>query len=84
MDEIQSLFREAQERGLRTAAEGLLISFRAACQNAVGWHRQAGRALAQEGLDTDVLRREIEAWIERERSTLRGRLRALVQRSSIY
>lgn len=80
-DDISELLRLAQDRGLRTAAEGLLVRFRVSCQQALDWHREAGRALAAEGLDTDVLRQGIEAWVERERQTLRTALKALLRGS---
>jgi hypothetical protein len=43
------------------------------------WQREAGQALAWEGLATDVLKGRIEAWIEGERQRLREGLRALVK-----
>jgi hypothetical protein len=76
--EIPGLLREAQERGLRTAAEGHLLAFRVGCQNALRWHCDAGRALASEGLCTGEFDRQIELWIVRERRRLRGALRELL------
>lgn len=78
-DELPGLLREAQDRGLRTAAEQLLITFRRTCGQAMNWHRMAGRVLAEEGLDTDVLRQGIEAWIARGRAELREGLRHLLE-----
>lgn len=82
--DIPDLLREAQDRGLRTAAEGLLQGFRTRCMQAVAWQREAGRALAEEGLETDVLRQGIEGWIEREREALRGALRRLLDEGRGY
>jgi hypothetical protein len=70
VDDIPQLLRQAQEIDSDTAA-GLWDSCKEAWRRATDWHKKAGRALAEEGLATDILRQQIEVWIERERGRLR-------------
>jgi hypothetical protein len=82
-DDIPQMLREPQERGLRTAAEGLLQTYRVSCQHALDWQRKAGRVLAEKGLETDVLRQRVERWIEREWRQLRDALVELLARTGV-
>ena len=76
-DDIPGLLRQAQEKD-RRAAERVWDECRRAWGHALDWQKRAGRAFAEEGLQTDVLRQGIDAWIERERAALREKLRRLL------
>jgi hypothetical protein len=77
-DETPELLRQAEERGLGGQAEALLEELRQALEHALAWHKRAGRALASEGLATDVFREQIHRWIEREKEAIREKLRRLL------
>lgn len=76
-DDIPELLRQAQAKD-EASARALLEAFRRSMEAPLAWQKKAGRALAEEGLETDVLTQGIEAWIEREREALREKLRRLL------
>lgn len=75
-DDITELLRQAQDRVLD--ARSLLEGYSSALQRVADWHRIAGHAFAEEGLETDVLRQTTDARIECERRTLREKLRRIL------
>lgn len=77
-DPIIALIERAKEAGLEEQVFALLGEYRKSLQLPVQWHREAGRALASEGLDTDVLRVEIDRWLDRERLALAEKLKGLL------
>lgn len=77
-DRIPALIEEAKARGLDEETFGLLDDYRRALRQPLAWYRKAGRAFAEEGLETDVLKAEVERWLARERMELEQRLAALL------
>jgi hypothetical protein len=75
-DDITGLLREAQDRGLN--AWTLLSEYSATMKTVTDWYRQAGRAFAEEGLQTDVLERSTHERIENERQRFCKKLRGLL------
>src|SRR5438309_2255176 len=67
---VLELLREAQERGMGEAAHKALEDYKAALVFPLSWQRKAGRALAEEGLDTSLIGEGVEQWVERERADL--------------
>lgn len=71
---MPELLREAHAQGLDEQCAPFLAAYRLDCQNALAWHREAGRALTAEGLETDVLHERIGVRIRRGRQRLRTAL----------
>lgn len=78
--DIPDLLGQLKHTEQAPEAAKLLASFHDEAHKALQWQREAGQALAWEGLQTDVLKERIELWIECGRQRLRTGLCALLEK----